>query len=244
MSWEAESLRITVFTAGHPTEAPVTLEQISGSPADEVVEQPKAGIRSESAEFDGGKLFLTRQPGRIDLVLGVTPSSGSQASAFANVGAYENAREEFHKLGATLLRASGPVSRLAYGPILLRPVADRETGYYKLAEMLPSVKVDAENSLDMLWQVNRPRMSKSFENVKINRLTKWSVVRLQLLAIHFSDSPGPELTSAPDTANAVRLELDINTSPGAPVLQQEQVIQLLSEFFTLADEIAEHGDVP
>jgi hypothetical protein len=50
--------------------------------------------------------------------------------------------------------------RLGFAPTLLAPVRDRVEGYDLLSKLLPAVRIDAANSEDMFWQINRPRKSK------------------------------------------------------------------------------------
>ncbi len=71
--------------------------------------------------------------------------------------------------------------------------------------------IDAEGSSDFFYQINRPRLLRLLESeFNINRLSKWSVATLEMLA--FQIKPDLKAFSPSETKHALRLELDINTS--------------------------------
>jgi len=142
------------------------------------------------------------------------------------------------------LESCPPVQRLAFGAILRQPVNDQQSGYRQISAYLPFVKLDAENSSDFSYQINRPRVSTSgFAELKINRLSKWSVVAGQ--SIQFAVG----LTSArylPGRAYfACHLEVDINTAAEFQgELPRDQLPQIFQELVDLGIEIAREGDIP
>src|SRR5208282_50763 len=77
-----------------------------------------------------------------------------------------------------------PAIRLAYGAILLQPVDNRETGYLRLGELASAVKIDPKSE-DFFYQINRPRESTTLKNMRLNRLSKWSVALFQPMRFAF-----------------------------------------------------------
>ncbi|MDQ7034545.1 MAG: hypothetical protein Q9P01_06835 [Anaerolineae bacterium] len=116
-----------------------------------------------------------------------------------------------------------------------------EAGYEKLTELLP-FKIDAENSSDFFYQINRRRNSNTISNLELNRLSKWSVLKLQTALIR-TDIAANQLITLPE-AYACRLELDINTIQNFEgELDQDKLSDLFYELINLGKEIATKGDI-
>ena len=83
----------------------------------------------------------------------------------------------------------------------------------------------------------------SVDNLKLNRLSKWSVAATQGVLVSFTPS---QIAAVPTSRQiyAGRLELDINTAPDfAGELDRGKLSQLFNELMELGTEIAEKGDV-
>ncbi|MCI0545791.1 MAG: hypothetical protein L0027_00725 [Candidatus Rokubacteria bacterium] len=132
---------------------------------------------------------------------------------------------------------------MAFAGVLLQSVENHDGGYRLLDRYLPHVVLDPEAS-DFSYQINRPRLSSAPVNgLRINRLMKWSVARVQRMSI----SPGTErATVAPlgPMQFACRLEFDVNTaSDNERTLPASSIPAILDELIGLAQEIASQGDV-
>jgi hypothetical protein len=137
-----------------------------------------------------------------------------------------------------------PMIRLAFGAVLLQPVDGLAEGYRLLSSYV-QLQIDPENTSDLLYQINRRRVSSSgITGLTINRLAKWSVLRLQRNL--FMLSPGsPVQSHTQSEAFACRLELDINTAPEFEgELPQAELPSLIQELVEMGREIAEQGDIP
>ncbi len=109
-----------------------------------------------------------------------------------------------------------------------------------------------EISNPLEWQIETLRLtafagrdsSSGIADLKINRLTKWSVAghvsaQVELSAQHVRYSRDEE------PAFACRLELDINTSPELQGdLPKEKLPVILREMVNLGPEITKQGDIP
>jgi hypothetical protein len=131
---------------------------------------------------------------------------------------------------------------------MLQRVDSHTAGYQLVAKYLPSVDVDPETS-DFLFQLNRPRKSTTLSGLKINRLAKWSVAKIQgvHLQMQGASAESGNLITGVKTSElfACRLELDINTDAGwKDTLPAESATSILGELVGLAIEIASKGDHP
>jgi len=139
-----------------------------------------------------------------------------------------------------------PVVRLAYGATLFEPVPDRQTGYRRLSQLVP-VQIDPVGSEDFLYQINRPRTSRTgLPGLTINRLSKWSVAAFQNFVLMFTIPPvQPAQPQAGRPEIACRIELDINTAPSyTNELPHERLGEIFRELIDVGSEIADRGDVP
>jgi hypothetical protein len=137
------------------------------------------------------------------------------------------------------------VTRLAFGAVIVYPVQDRETGYQVLNPYLPSVDVDPDGAFDFLYQINRPRDSSTgIESLRVNRLSRWSVVQQVYTTFELGARPGRVLALSPQQL-ACRLELDINTtSDFSGILPADKLPDLFQELVDLGEEIIAKGELP
>jgi hypothetical protein len=242
MDWEAESIRLSLFFAKPLGAFPSLIAAITGSEPSEVFERPKTA-RHEIAKVEPGHFFLSQEANRIVLVLGVHAQPASEQTNLVSLGSYEKAKEAFFEPAKVLIKSqTSGVVRLGFAPTLLAPVADHVEGYELLSKLLHSIQVDPQNSEDMFWQINRPRISK-VTGQRFNRLSKWAVLQARTMTIELT---GDRSITAPVTPpkSAVRVELDINTTPSEQLLRPDQLPSIFEELWATAEEIASKGDIP
>lgn len=240
-AWLVQLMRLTVF----PT-APTRLEDLTwwedlvGKTPDS--DQIKRGIgeRLQTGLFDGNQLLLRVQPERIDWMLG--PLFKPEEGALPTVGPFPSILEKFRELMGKWIDMSPPIQRLAFGAVLLREAADHSGAYLELQRYLPSVKLDPENSYDFSYSINRPRFVSvgTLDNLKINRLSKWSAVRVAIIR---EDRPSGAVQRVGEEIFACRLELDMSTdSDYQAELLADCRSELLNRLIEMGHEIAETGD--
>lgn len=245
--WEVDSLRVTAFPAQNAEVNPDNWWQgVVGTEPETQLVQAKRGEKRFQGAFEGGQLTLRVQPGRIDWLLGRAPIDDQQAmkDVSPSVGRFDAASPRFTGLVDRWLPFGPSLNRIAFGGVVLLPVPDRATGYKRLMPYLPSVKIDPEGSRDLLYRINRPRMSQTIKDLQVNRLTTWSVGTITFKAITITGGQQPTVTSG-EGAFFCRVELDINTAAefsGGFVPNHLQ--QTLKELVQLGVEIIEKGDVP
>ena len=114
------------------------------------------------------------------------------------------------------------------------------TTYKVLAPNLHYVEVDIEGSSDLMYQISRSRQSSYDPDIKINRLTKWAVIKLETGAI--LDNPLTKIQT--NEAFAAHLEIDINTAKETERTYSPDELQaLFEELIVLGNEIVERGDI-
>ncbi len=249
LSWQVHQMRLTAFPSPDVAVAADSWWQdLIGEPPDVEVKDPKTGGRQyEGALAIGslspGRLVLVISPQRIDWIIQGTEHT--EANMVADT--LGNADQGFQEFGAFANRwfaLSGcpPMQRLAFGGVLLGPVADRATNYRLLSKRIP-VRIDPAGSSDFLYQINRPRRSQiELFKPTLNRLSRWSVMRRSTIRVELS---GPKAqTHQQEHGSVCRLELDVNTAPDYDVvIERSRLAPIFEELVRLGKEIARKGDV-
>lgn len=248
IDWQAESLRVTGFAASQElsTQSATWWEDLVGDPPEASDYQRRHRLLRQSGSFENGRLVLTVQPGRINWVFSDFEGDAEAFQSGPLTQPLNAALEAFLPLIRRWfsLDSCPTLYRLAFGAVLLYPVENKEVGYQQLAGFLPAVELDPENMSDFLFQVNRPRDTEtSIENLKINRLSKWSVAAFR--DVEFRVAQIPANIASQQEFSACRLELDINTSQYFQgELVPEHLSEILNELVTFGQEIIENGDTP
>src|SRR5271157_274073 len=239
---QTESLRLTSFFAPSVQVAgPTWWADLVGGQPETTTSKPARGEFQQAGPLSERTLTLSTQPGRVDWFLtprfeeGVVPE-GRWA------GRFSDALEAFVPVMTQWLRTCPEVTRLAFGAIVYEPAVDKVAGYRRLADYLPSVRLDPEGSFDFFYQINRPRSSTAMENLKINRLSKWSVAAF--VPVRLALNQGSLHSFVGEGEQACRIELDISTeAERAEELPGANLPSLFEELKNLAVELATKGDV-
>ena len=244
--WEAEQLRATFFVAPgvNVVDSGSWWESVVGAPPEEVRNRPGERTIHTSGSLHGKHLTLINRPERIDWIFQarIEPSDAPPSSGFPSLGPHPEQLRQFLRLLADWSRSDLAVVRLAMGSILVKPMATLAQGYRELALLLPSAQYDAEKVSDLFYQINRPRPSQFVSGLRINRLSKWSVMQAGSIGLTLGPEGGAVLPSPP-SRYACRLELDINTAVSRHALSSDQIGSLLGELEELGLDIADRGDI-
>ena len=198
----AESLRITGFTSADAVVTPDTWwKDVVGAEA--TVETLRKGrlIRQDQGDAIGGSLILTVQPGRVDWNLGAKMPENEPPQDFPSLGKSVESVPRFLELLSRWMPSSPPLDRIAFGLNAWTPVPNHEEAYGVLDALLPAVEFDPESS-DFQYRINRPRASRlDVENLRINRLSTWTAIRMELVALTGGARP---FRTPPSYANSPR----------------------------------------
>lgn len=241
--WKVEGLRHSTFV-----QEPLKIAEISPwqslfgtSPAERSTRSMEQLVKEEGPYLDGW-LSVEARANRIDWRLGLNPSGVPQPLPV--IGAYNQIQENFLNLMQEWSRTYGSVQRLAYGAVLLLARNSLPDAYSTLNGFLDDVNIDAQNTRDFTYRINKRRISEKLPGgMQINRLSTWSVVEIARIDIDISS--GKTLTVGDvEDGKLCRLELDINTAPEFQgSIDSQQAAILTEELFALAAEIANKGDV-
>ncbi|WP_375783027.1 hypothetical protein ACE10Z_24315 [Bradyrhizobium sp. Pha-3] len=237
--WICESLRLTAFSTGTASITGEDWKRLTGQ--DEAEQEQKGGGRHIFvSNLMGGQLSLGALGNRCDCVLipGVPGASG-----VPSLGAWPGAMYSFLEKTIPLLeRMSFPVARVGFAPILLLPFPERLDAYKALTSLVKSIKHPADKLHDLHFRINWPVASKTDSTLRLNRITTWSVVQIQL-QVFTPDAVNPAAFSD-DITHALRLELDHNTDvKHATAFDAALLAPIYRELADLALENAILGEV-
>ena len=248
--WQAETLRLTAFLA-EPLDVSrlAWWQSIVGEPPEMRTLRPRQDRLEESGKVGNGvcSLSLDCNPKRIDWLLTPSIAEDRELSEFPSCGAFPDALELFRGLLMPWLPECPRTRRLAFGAVLLHPVDSLEAGYRWLSTLLPSIRLDPGASSDFSYSINRPRELKTDAGtVGINRLSRWSAVKLSGILLNVSDGIAlPEPRAFGRDLLSCRLEIDINT---APTFEGDffgaGAATMTSKLIDIGCELASRGDVP
>lgn len=249
-AWEAELIRFTAFPIpATPTTDMDWWNRLIGEPPKTKTQRPRDGTIIEEGPFYNDKLVVQISPIRIDLLFVPDEQKEPREVSAPIIGTFTECLESFIELVLRWfnLDTCPPIQRIALGAVLRLPVSDKEVGYRQLSAYLPCVNLDAEHSYSFLYQINRPRLStSSLTGQIINRLTKWSVSRLQKVGLTFVVTEHPTIHPNVSSGSfACRLELDINTDQEwNKQLPPNELPKIFNELVELTKQIVENGDIP
>jgi hypothetical protein len=246
-NWVVESHRLTLFRfPGTSFDVEGVWRAMAGREPDELTKKAATGKVSASGVLAGGRLIVQHDPLRVDVVYFAAQAEDEIGSRFPELGPVGEQTEMFVNLTTNFLRDAPEALRLAYGLVLGEQATSKMDAYLKLGKRLPTVRLDAENSTDFSYQINRPRSSKVLPGLSINRLSQWACNQLVHQMIAVQNGSRLEVLRPPEaqTAYRCRLELDLSTSQDRrEALPSDRVPNLFMELVELAREISEMGDV-
>lgn len=237
-SWQVESVRLTIFTTAAPVQENLGWwKSVAGSEPEAIVSKPAQAVYSANGIVSDVSFILNIASGRIDWLVAGAPNEDTPIPV---IGEYAKAKSKFDELlKPWLARKPVPVSRLALGIVARLSAENKVDAYRGIAKFLPAVKIDAENSAELTYQINRPRKSRVMNGLTINRLTKWSILTFATAAISIAGGP----TVRTPIATFGHLEVDINTDVENTSDLTAYSDELLGEFFEQGEEIMEKGDI-
>lgn len=245
LDWQVENLRMTAFPSPSVQFDPETnwWNDLMGAPPETSIHRARQGLLRQEGQLEDKRLILTIQPDRINWLL--TAIEVEEEIDLPIIGPFEEMLGIFLPLMLRWfeLDTCPPLSRLAFGAVLLSPVDTKQLGYQQLDSFLPSVELDTEGISDFLYQINRPRDTiTQIEGLQINRLSKWNVATLR--QVNFIVGQTTVRTSPRQEVFACRLELDINTHQDFNgELLPEQLPEVFNELVNLGREITREGDI-
>jgi hypothetical protein len=239
-AWRASVLRLSMFSEdGRTPKTEGFWEAIFDVQPDNTICKPKMFERVDVGNQNDMRVMLQSKQleNRVDLLFDVLEGSDGNQMAYVDaIKFYKQvapkllAREEFKN-----------VIRLAFGAIIVLPAHDAVSGYKTLCNYL-NFDIEYGEAKDLMYQINRPRQSKSVSGIEINRLSKWSVATK--FSQKFSITPHGAMAEAAELVSVgCLLDLDINNTPTDTSIPKSNLLALSDELVSLADEIIKEGDI-
>ncbi len=246
MNWSVETFRFSGFLEHSWEKQPESwINSITKNLPDIKNVNPKKNISHEELDEGNKLLVIETQPIRIDLIQTINIKAEIGELDIPAFGYMQDEIDNFIQYVKVLITNDyfPELTRIALGMILLEPISNRKEGYSKLNELLP-FNIEIENSSDFFYQINRPRYIEQKGNqIKINRLTKWSVIELS--SVIFQVKPSPKTVNLGQKYYAIRNELDVNTTIDYEgVFSITQIESITNELVSMAIEISNEGDIP
>lgn len=248
-TWATVGLRTSFFSTGGnivgAERADTWWTSLTGEQPTEEIRKPREGVYDARGQFLGGLLQLQVQALRIDWnLIPQLPAEDQPINPFASIGSMEQVGQFLDHVTRWIPQIATQIGRIAFGAVFQQLVADKVSGYKVLGDYLHSIKLDAENSSDFSYQINRPRKSVMVQNLSINRLSKWSVAFSRPISFVVGPNNAIAASMEAGSAYAVRLELDVNTDANSTsALSHNHMIDILRELGSLGMEITSKGDV-
>jgi hypothetical protein len=244
--WQVEQFRLTLFPSQPIGDPNNWWKEVMGTePLHESTQRiGTLPIYQALGPLEQNEGFVTFQheAGKADWIYG--PSPFDRPLPYVTTGPYKPSLDSFRQLVHKLFGYNPPISkRVALGAILIFPVNSRIEGYEFLQKRLPSVTLDAQNSSDFLYRINRRRrLAVSGLEVEANRLSEWQVLQIVSQPIMIGSSYTQ--TSNEPVVYLARVSVDINTVPEFNQdIDASKQLSLLTEFIRLMEEIATNGDI-
>jgi hypothetical protein len=235
--WLTESLRCSLFTADPLSRPDISFHQLSATSPEQISERPAQNVRQEIGTIQAYRVACISQPGRVDIVLSMPPPK--EPPSLINIGEFQDVVSALRTLLKEWWKSRPAVIRAALAPTLLRRFAEKLESRTQLRKLLPTVTFNPEHDQDILWQINRPRTSKTVEGLPVNRLAKWQVLEVRNIQIAQTGS----VVMLPIPEYLIHLELDINTaSDNQTPFDPGKLPPLVDELSALAQEIMDKGD--
>ena len=196
-------------------------------------------VKQQIGTFAKYNLFIYSQTDRIDLILSGKPIPSSDAKSISSLS---STLEPFLDVVFLWLNICPLITRLAFGASLIMQVSDEDAGRKKLLEFLPDLHLNSSEISDLIYQINRPRDSESWPNVKINRLSQWSMPQANV--IRTTEGALETQLSSEQKQYVCKLDFNINTAYTKDSIPKCNTCSLFQELVKLGREIAEDGDLP
>ena len=244
--WEVGSFRLSAFV--DELEMPdllVLFKDVSGVDAEKDENDLAHKKRTLFGASKDLQFSITKTPQRIDAVIFQNPQiAAALRDPLPHIGDIEDTADLVRNMSYSFIKSFKNLKRYSVGGVYLLRQQDAKTAYSALASYLPNVKIDLDNSSDLLYRVNRPKTANLGESTcPINRVSTWSVIRGMGFNVALSGKHEPQQTSV--SAYAVRVDTDINTVPAIDLTTMgvNEKLALADVLYQFSIELPLGGDV-
>ena len=246
--WEVSSFRFTVFF--DDLNAPDILalfQACCDSDAETDTTERSTNKRTVTGVLGEFRFTLTKTPQRVDAVISPNPPASIAPDPLPFIGNIESTSDLIKKTYTKLIQKFDQFNRLAWGGVYHLRRSSLKAAYETLAAFVPALKIDVENSSDLIYRINRPRIiTVGDATCGINRLSSWACVLGMAFKVEASAAQVGVQQAVPESIFATRLETDINTFPSLDLSRFSiaEKLALAENLYDFSTEIALKGDQP
>lgn len=177
-AWKADHLRVSLFSnLAWDTSLAKVFADVFGVDPESTSQKPSSGEATAAGNWSPGRVEIKQTINRIDCILQPLPPNSPEMPLLLDIGVL---LPQFSSLlGKWAMGQQQEVVRIALGCGALLEAEDVRSSYLKLRELVRVIDVDVERFRDMQFQVNLPIQSRVFPELILNRLTRWSAVKVQ-----------------------------------------------------------------
>jgi len=235
--WYVTNIRLTCFADLSDAELLVRiLNDAFGGDFEKETKYPRQN-RVDLEYITDDKLYQVEiMSNRFNLFCHAQADPEAQPTSFPHLGTIEDVERWFLDLSASVLSSKDlpTIQRLAFGPMFQQPAESRDDAYKQLSKYL-RFELDAENSSDFLYRINRPKNDEyKGKDLKINRVATWSCPFYGVQK--FS---GTVAQSGRLDFYSLGMDLDINTDATVEGDFDEEILDTLKKH---AHDFCLHGD--
>lgn len=226
--WRTENVRFSFLGCTDEAARAVSWEKMTGEAPDSVTQKKQLGTRHEEGDWQGCKLIVAAQSGRVDVVV-ASNKPDVMPNEPPHLGPLMPAA---NMLRDCLSRLKFPaVSRLAVAAQVHVLLAEPKDAVAALNKLGHSSLFDPKWT-DIVYQYNDPVKLKG--GIDFNRIFKWSQVRLQFVQFAVA-ADGQQIGTAPQIVSKwmLQLDLDFNTGPNAQLPHHDAHSRIVKEMFDL-----------
>jgi hypothetical protein len=245
--WFVESLRVTLFGVPGWTPRPIFAEIAGVLPA-QLNAQPAMQFHQEMGNLSDAYLAVTQQAGRLDVVLSDQPTRNNfdpGAPGYRPLywaGPFKDSIEAFDSISAKALALIPGATRIAFAITVVRQTESVREAVATLQNYLPTVAIDPDNDIDLLFQINRP--TRDAKGRFINRLARWEALQVTALRVTVSSGAVPiaPLPAGPPISGA-RIYADVSTDANnAITFSRDELAEIMSALRAYGISVIEDGD--
>jgi hypothetical protein len=240
--WSLANARFSAFSNTYTPLDPASFEQLFGFPFESETTR-KAQLLTEFSAKRGQTVYTVSVAGpKIDVTVSSEIQLGDlPTTIFPVLSDPAEATEHLRSAARWIIQNVHGVRRLAVGEQRLLLAASRVEAYNAMAQFLPSIQIDADNSSDFFYRINRPRsVNIGGHTIGINRLTQWVCLQLNVVLT------AAELSKTAVRSDAVSVITDVNTKAEDDIssFSVDEKNQIVDKLFAFSLEISKRGDHP
>jgi hypothetical protein len=239
--WSLSNARFSAFSNTFTPLAPASFEQLFGFPLESETTHKGQLLSEFSAKRQQTVYKLVVAGPKIDLIISSELQLDDLPTTFPVLPDAAEITEQLRTAASWVIQNVQGLRRLAVGEHKVMPAASRVEAYKALAQFLPSVQIDPENSSDFFYRINRPRsVTIGGHTIGINRLSQWVCLQLNVVLT------AAEVSKTAARSDAVTLLTDVNSKAEEDLsaFTPEEKNEVADKLFAFSSELSQRGDYP